>query len=274
MKTRRETSNAPLRATGASARRRVAAGGDPAAAPPKETVDVPQRFRDWFARRGWQPRPHQLALLARARAGRSTLLIAPTGAGKTLAGFMPSLISLDALGRDIRGAGLHTLYISPLKALAVENEYELAVLVVTDIAEHHSLVLAAGDPTLVAGIPYARIDGSLYDAPGVVSRKKQIFPAVCQERGAVRTENVAVNQIAADVARQISTALNLDEVLERVVELTKQNFNLYHSHVYLVNEQESMLTMEAGAGDAGRIMKEAGHSIPLNAERSLVARAA
>ncbi|WP_193214138.1 putative manganese-dependent inorganic diphosphatase [Luteolibacter marinus] len=64
--------------------------------------------------------------------------------------------------------------------LAAENGYELAVLVVTDIAEHHSVVLAAGDPAFVSNIPYARIDGSLYDAPGVVSRKKQIFPAVCQ----------------------------------------------------------------------------------------------
>jgi manganese-dependent inorganic pyrophosphatase len=67
-----------------------------------------------------------------------------------------------------------------LKELVKENGYELAVLVVTDIAEHHSLVLAAGEPNFVANIPYARIDGSLYDAPGVVSRKKQIFPAVCQ----------------------------------------------------------------------------------------------
>ncbi|MCW1913934.1 putative manganese-dependent inorganic diphosphatase [Luteolibacter sp. GHJ8] len=67
-----------------------------------------------------------------------------------------------------------------LKALVKENGYELAVLVVTDIAEHHSLVLAAGEPSFVANIPYAKIDASLYDAPGVVSRKKQIFPAVCQ----------------------------------------------------------------------------------------------
>lgn len=67
-----------------------------------------------------------------------------------------------------------------LKALAAENGYELVVLVVTDIAEHHSLVLAAGDPAFVANLPYGRIDASLYDAPGVVSRKKQIFPAVCQ----------------------------------------------------------------------------------------------
>ena len=85
-----------------------------------ESSDVPPRFREWFARRGWEPRPHQLALLARAKAGRSTLLIAPTGAGKTLAGFLPSLAALDELGRSVRHAGLHTLYISPLKALAVD----------------------------------------------------------------------------------------------------------------------------------------------------------
>src|SRR4029079_16533019 len=84
------------------------------------TPPLPHVFARWFASRGWQPRPHQLALLARARAGRSTLLIAPTGAGKTLAGFLPSLVSLDALGRGARGTGLHTLYVSPLKALAVD----------------------------------------------------------------------------------------------------------------------------------------------------------
>jgi manganese-dependent inorganic pyrophosphatase len=67
-----------------------------------------------------------------------------------------------------------------LQALAAENGYELAVLVVTDIAEHHSVVLAAGNPRYVANLPYARIDDGLYDAPGVVSRKKQIFPAVCE----------------------------------------------------------------------------------------------
>jgi nitrate/nitrite-specific signal transduction histidine kinase len=81
-------------------------------------------------------------------------------------------------------------------------------------------------------------------------------------------------QIAADVARQISQALSFEEVLTRVVDLTKKGFNLYHAHVYLIDESGQSLTMEAGAGDAGRIMKEAGHRIPLDAERSLVARAA
>ena len=79
---------------------------------------LPEDFARWFAQRGWTPRAHQLELLARARLGRSVLLIAPTGAGKTLAGFLPSLVELD--GRPRAGADLHTLYISPLKALAVD----------------------------------------------------------------------------------------------------------------------------------------------------------
>lgn len=77
---------------------------------------MPPRFRAWFAARGWAPRPHQIALLNEARAGRSALLVAPTGAGKTLAGFLPSLVDLADGDHD----GLHTLYISPLKALAVD----------------------------------------------------------------------------------------------------------------------------------------------------------
>jgi ATP-dependent Lhr-like helicase len=149
---------------------------------------LPEVFRRWFASRGWSPREHQLALLAKARDDRSALLIAPTGAGKTLAGFLPTLVELSypllprsggegsgvgggsassrfnvgaeiveapptpdpserallvstppralrvgggekaqsrgavtSTGRGVqRSRGLHTLYISPLKALAVD----------------------------------------------------------------------------------------------------------------------------------------------------------
>ncbi|GEP10418.1 ligase-associated DNA damage response DEXH box helicase [Methylobacterium gnaphalii] len=83
-------------------------------------LSLPQRFSDWFASRRWQPRTHQLALLENARAGRSTLLVAPTGAGKTLAGFLPSLVALSETRRKWTEYGLHTLYVSPLKALAVD----------------------------------------------------------------------------------------------------------------------------------------------------------
>lgn len=96
---------------------------------------LPEPFRSWFHQRGWILRPHQQALIAQAEARRSALLIAPTGAGKTLAGFLPSLIrAIDPNGSSRRGqhgAGLRTLYISPLKALAVDVARNL----ITPIAE-------------------------------------------------------------------------------------------------------------------------------------------
>ena len=86
---------------------------------------LPPRFADWFASRGWSARGHQRALVEKARAGRSALLIAPTGGGKTLAGFLPSLIELTERPLANSPRGLHTLYISPLKALATDVERNL-----------------------------------------------------------------------------------------------------------------------------------------------------
>ena len=86
---------------------------------------LPPAFLAWFERRGWSPRPHQIALLEKAAARRSTLLIAPTGSGKTLAGFLPSLVALAAMGRARGERSIHTLYISPLKALAADVERNL-----------------------------------------------------------------------------------------------------------------------------------------------------
>ncbi len=83
---------------------------------------LPPRFSAWFDSRGWTPRDHQLAMVAKARAERDVLLIAPTGGGKTLAGFLPSLIDISQRPphNDVVPRGVHTLYISPLKALAVD----------------------------------------------------------------------------------------------------------------------------------------------------------
>src|SRR3954467_4921131 len=92
----------------------------PVPQPQIETSALPPLFAAWFAGRGWTPRAHQLALLEHAQKGESVLLVAPTGGGKTLAGFLPSLIDLASKPKRARRTGLHTLYISPLKALAVD----------------------------------------------------------------------------------------------------------------------------------------------------------
>lgn len=76
------------------------------ASPTESDALLPDRFVRWFAARGWSPREHQLALLEKARDDRSALLIAPTGAGKTLAGFLPTLVELSAYTSPMRSSPL------------------------------------------------------------------------------------------------------------------------------------------------------------------------
>ena len=86
-------------------------------------LPLPGQFDAWFEGRGWRPHRHQLEMLEAANEGADALLIAPTGGGKTLAGFLPSMIEIAAHPPE----GLHTLYVSPLKALAVDVERNLTV---------------------------------------------------------------------------------------------------------------------------------------------------
>ena len=88
---------------------------------------VPPEILRWFAGRGWRVRRHQSAMLEASDAGQHALLVADTGAGKTLAGFLPTLA--DFTPSRLAGAkpaeGLHTLYVSPLKALAHDVQRNL-----------------------------------------------------------------------------------------------------------------------------------------------------
>ncbi|MGB3021111.1 MAG: DEAD/DEAH box helicase, partial [Methyloceanibacter sp.] len=117
---------------------------------------LPEPFAGWFAGRGWEPRPHQLQLLELARQGRDTLLIAPTGGGKTLAGFLPSLIDLTGRGTG-REPAIHTLYVSPLKALAV------------DIARNLS------EPVAEMGLPI-KIETRTGDTPPSRRQRQRVTP--------------------------------------------------------------------------------------------------
>ncbi|MGC9468222.1 MAG: GAF domain-containing protein [Anaerolineae bacterium] len=77
---------------------------------------------------------------------------------------------------------------------------------------------------------------------------------------------------AAQIAEQVGAILDPDELLEAVIPLLKERFQLYHAHIYVL--QETDLVLKAGYGRIGRIMVEQGHRIPLRHPRSLVARAA
>lgn len=87
---------------------------------PSPSPDLPPELAGWFAARGWALRRHQREMLDVAESGRHALLVADTGAGKTLAGFLPTLADFcpSRLAGAVPPDGLHTLYVSPLKALA------------------------------------------------------------------------------------------------------------------------------------------------------------
>ncbi|MFQ5616654.1 MAG: GAF domain-containing protein, partial [Anaerolineales bacterium] len=78
----------------------------------------------------------------------------------------------------------------------------------------------------------------------------------------------------AEVSTIVSGILDTQEMLQLVVDLIKERFNLYHSHIYLLDEISENLTLAAGAGEVGRQMVTEGWQIPLDREQSLVARAA
>jgi len=67
-----------------------------------------------------------------------------------------------------------------LDDLIEKKGYDLALLIVTDIITHYSVLLASGDQKIIDSLPYERDDEGVFQGPGVVSRKKQVFPAVCK----------------------------------------------------------------------------------------------
>ena len=86
------------------------------------TFALPQKFQNWINKRNWGLHTHQIDVLTNSDR-KSQLLIAPTGSGKTLSGFLPSLIELDR----VNFSGLHTVYVSPLKALAADIKRNLMI---------------------------------------------------------------------------------------------------------------------------------------------------
>ncbi len=144
---------------------------------------LPIRFKTWLSGKNWRLHPHQIAMLE-ASFKPAQLLIAPTGAGKTLAGFLPSLIELE----DDHGSGLHTLYISPLKALAADirrnlkgpvEELGLPITIedrTGDTSSHIKRRQRAAPPDILLTTPESlALLISYEDAPRIFSNLKRVI---------------------------------------------------------------------------------------------------
>jgi len=103
---------------------------------------------------------------------------------------------------------------------------------------------------------------------------EQVSQALERARLMEQTQKSALElQTVAEVGTATSSQLNPDILLQQVVDLTKERFNLYHAHIYLMDEDEGSLMLSAGAGSVGKVMLQQGWSIPLEQKTSIVALA-
>jgi HAMP domain-containing protein len=129
--------------------------------------------------------------------------------------------------------------------------------------------LGAGDLTVQVETRSRTELGTLARTFNTMAQQLREVFGTLEARVQARTRDL---QLAAQVSEQMSTILDPDQLLPQVVELTKANFDLYHAHIYLLEESGQNLVLSAGTGEAGQLMKAQGHRIALQA-RSLTARA-
>ncbi|MEM9319402.1 MAG: ligase-associated DNA damage response DEXH box helicase [Pseudomonadota bacterium] len=150
---------------------------------------LPPEITGWFDARGWSIHAHQRDMLARAD-DPCTLLIAPTGGGKTMAGFLPTLAELS----DSQHRGLHTLYVSPLKALAADIKRNL-----TGPIEEMGLPIRVEDRT--GDTSYAKKKRQRADPPHILLTTPESLALLISYEDASRTfaglQRVIVDEIHA-----------------------------------------------------------------------------
>ena len=132
-------------------------------------------------------------------------------------------------------------------------------------------LISAGDLTQKVIIQSRDELGRLATTFNAMTDQLKELYGTLEERVADRTRRL---EMIASLSEHLSAILNLEELLAELVNLVKDSFGYYHVHIYLVDEAQEKLVMAEGTGRAGVEMKAQGHSIPLKATKSLVARSA
>ena len=157
---------------------------------------------------------------------------------------------------------LIALAISFVLALVLSRQLTKPILLLTNTAQE----ISAGNFEIQAQVNSA-------DEVGVLAKTFNTMTAQLGQAFTDVNRRAAELATVAEVGTATATILNTDRLLQEVVDLTKERFNLYHSHIYLLDEKGENLILTAGAGEPGRIMAAEKRSISLG-QQSLVARAA
>jgi GAF domain-containing protein/HAMP domain-containing protein len=140
-----------------------------------------------------------------------------------------------------------------------------------------AIPISVGDQVLgVLDVQHDETNGlGQEDVDALQSIANQVAVAIQNIHQYEKTQKMAADLgVVANVGIATSTITEAGHLLQEVVDLSKRSFNLYHAHIYLLNETGDVLELASGAGEVGRKMVAEGRQIPLNSEQSLVARAA
>lgn len=132
-------------------------------------------------------------------------------------------------------------------------------------------VTTSGDLTQRVPIESQDEIGTLAESFNTMAGQLQKSFTTLEDQVMARTRQI---ELVVDLGRQLSAILDLNELMRNVVTVTKETFNYYHVHIYLLDAAKETLIMAEGYGKAGEEMKRQQHSISYTAPKSLVARAA
>jgi signal transduction histidine kinase len=113
--------------------------------------------------------------------------------------------------------------------------------------------------------------GRLAEAFNSMAAQLRGLIASLEERVAARTRRL---EMVATLSERLNAILDFDQLLAELANQVKESFGYYHVHVHIIDDSRQRLVVAAGAGEAGAELKARGHSIPLNAPASPIARAA
>ncbi|MCP5099461.1 MAG: GAF domain-containing protein, partial [Chloroflexi bacterium] len=152
-----------------------------------------------------------------------------------------------------------------------DREPFLAALRENGSVDDHELHLQRGNGELFWSLTSARIihyqgQPAILTSLIDINERKQAETALAKQANELAT--------VAQVGTATATILDPDKLLQTAADLVKTRFNLYHAHIYLLNESKDTLVLTAGAGEVGRQMVAEGLRIPLTAEGLLVAAVA
>ena len=94
-----------------------------------------------------------------------------------------------------------------------------------------------------------------------LQKERDSLESRMKERAAEAERRAAQIEAAADLARDISTNIELESLLKNSVELVRERFGFYHAGIFLIDERGEYAVLKAATGEAGRAMLANNHRL-------------